>query len=283
MLAHGESNYHLVIAAYAVFIAEIEIYGREIHETGSAASRSDLEHVGLDVLYDVIRVESAVFALHGLEGLRGLVVYVFDHFFREVVRRVVPVRDAGVTLHYVVAVRQYEFQLSVLYECLGAELLAFDIFHPDLEQLKAMVAKSVAVKERIVTEDPLEHGIRKALNLGHTAGHAFESMALAAGKPVLHGFAVAWGLVCELYLSATRCGFPTERLYQVAQFVKETYGTFAFTCMDYDRLYELMTHDKKNTAGVINFTLLGGVGDIRINQQTSRDDIFEMLDYYRES
>ena len=168
-------------------------------------------------------------------------------------------------------------------EAMLVELLAFDLEHPDLEHLKEMVAKSVAVKERIVTEDPHEHGIRKALNLGHTAGHAFESMALATGKPVLHGYAVAWGLACELYLSATRCGFPTERLYQVAQFVKETYGTFAFTCKDYDRLYELMTHDKKNTAGVINFTLLGGVGDIRINQQASKDDIFEMLDYYREN
>lgn len=163
------------------------------------------------------------------------------------------------------------------------ELLRFDIEHPDYEALKALVAKSVSIKERIVTEDPHEHGLRKALNLGHTAGHAFESLAMAENRTVLHGYAVAWGLVCELYLSATRCGFPTERLHQVAQFVRETYGIFTFTCKEYDRLYELMTHDKKNTAGVINFTLLGAVGDIRINQQAGKDDIFEMLDYYRES
>ena len=163
------------------------------------------------------------------------------------------------------------------------ELLRFDLERPDLEQLKQMVAKSVSIKERIVTEDPHEHGLRKALNLGHTAGHAFESLALAENRTVLHGYAVAWGLVCELYLSATRCGFPTERLYQVAQFVRETYGRFDFTCKEYDRLFEFMTHDKKNVAGVINFTLLGAVGDIRINQQASKDDIFEMLDYYREN
>ena len=162
------------------------------------------------------------------------------------------------------------------------ELLRFDIEHPDYEALKALVAKSVSIKERIVTEDPHEHGLRKALNLGHTVGHAFESLAMAENRTVLHGYAVAWGLVCELYLSATRCGFPTERLHQVAQFVRETYGIFTFTCKEYDRLYELMTHDKKNTAGVINFTLLGAVGDIRINQQADKDDIFEMLDYYRE-
>lgn len=162
------------------------------------------------------------------------------------------------------------------------ELLRFDIEHPDYEALKALVAKSVSIKERIVTEDPHEHGLRKALNLGHTVGHAFESLAMAENRTVLHGYAVAWGLVCELYLSATRCGFPSERLHQVAQFVRETYGIFTFTCKEYDRLYELMTHDKKNTAGVINFTLLGAVGDIRINQQAGKDDIFEMLDYYRE-
>ncbi len=162
------------------------------------------------------------------------------------------------------------------------ELLRFDLDHLDYAALATMVGKSVAIKERIVAEDPHEHGIRKALNLGHTAGHAFESLAMAENRTVLHGYAVAWGLVCELYLSATRCGFPSERLHQVAQFVSKTYGSFAYTCKHYDRLYELMTHDKKNTAGHINFTLLGAVGDIRINQQASKDDIFEMLDYYRE-
>ena len=163
------------------------------------------------------------------------------------------------------------------------ELLRFDIHQPDLDALSALVAKSVAIKERIVAEDPYEKGIRKALNLGHTVGHAFESLALATGHPVLHGYAVAWGLVCELYLSATRCGFPSERLHQVTHFVRETYGTFNFDCKQYDRLYELMTHDKKNSAGRINFTLLGAVGDVRINQQTTKDDIFEALDYYREN
>lgn len=162
------------------------------------------------------------------------------------------------------------------------ELLRFDIHEPDLNALSALVAKSVAIKERIVAEDPFEQGLRKALNLGHTVGHAFESLALSDGRPVLHGYAVAWGLVCELYLSVRRCGFPSARLHQVTQFVRETYGIFNFDCKQYDRLYELMTHDKKNSAGRINFTLLGAVGDVRVNQQVTKDDIFEALDYYRE-
>lgn len=163
-----------------------------------------------------------------------------------------------------------------------AELLAFDLEHVDYAHLQRLVADSVAVKERVVQEDPFEKGIRKALNLGHTAGHALESLALAEGRTVLHGYAVAWGLVCELYLSTRRTGFPTDKLRQTVQFVKDHYGVFTFDCTQYETLYAFMTHDKKNTAGVINFTLLGDVGDIRIDQQTDKQEIFEMLDFYRE-
>ena len=163
-----------------------------------------------------------------------------------------------------------------------AQLLRFDLENVDYGLLADMVATSVAVKERVVAADPHEKGLRKALNLGHTAGHALESLAMEEGRTVLHGYAVAWGLVCELWLSVVRCGFPTELMRQVAQFVRETYGQFVITCKEYDRLYEYMTHDKKNTAGSVCFTLLGGVGDIRLDQHASRDEIFEMLDFFRE-
>lgn len=164
-----------------------------------------------------------------------------------------------------------------------AELVRFDLDAPDLDALQQMVAHSVSIKEKIVTEDPTEKGIRKALNLGHTAGHAFESFALAKKEPVLHGYAVAWGLICELYLSAVRTGFPQDKLRQTLHFVKANYGVFAITCKDYEQLYAFMTHDKKNQGGIINFTLLGGIGDIRINQSASKDEIFEMLDFFREN
>lgn len=95
-------------------------------------------------------------------------------------------------------------------EDMWKELITFDLANPDLKHLQQMVADSVKVKERIVEEDPHEQGIRKALNLGHTFGHAFESWALKR-KPILHGHAVAFGMICELYLSATHTGFPTER------------------------------------------------------------------------
>ncbi|MGM9698903.1 MAG: 3-dehydroquinate synthase [Prevotella sp.] len=161
------------------------------------------------------------------------------------------------------------------------ELVTFDILNPDLDQLRNMVADSVKVKQRIVEEDPHEHGIRKALNVGHTIGHAFESFALKR-KPILHGYAVAYGMVCELYLSARKAGFPTEKLHATVRYIIEHYGKMQITCNDYDELIELMTHDKKNTAGTINFTLLAGIGDIRINQTATKEEIIEALDYYRE-
>ncbi len=164
-----------------------------------------------------------------------------------------------------------------------AELLRFDISTPDYAMLQILVAKSVNVKEQIVNEDPTEKGIRKALNLGHTAGHAIESLALKEGRTVLHGYAVAWGLLMELYLSARKCGFPAKEMHQMEAYVKEHYGKFLYECKHYDMLCDFMSHDKKNQGSNINFTLLGGIGDIRINQTASMEEIEEMLDYYRES
>lgn len=163
-----------------------------------------------------------------------------------------------------------------------AELVTFDLDTPDLSQLQRMVADSIKVKERIVEADPHEHGIRKALNLGHTMGHAFESFAMRRGTPILHGYAVAYGLISELYMSARKTAFPTDRMHQTVRFIRENYGTLNITCDDYPTLIELMHHDKKNTSGIINFTLLGNVGDIRINQTANEEEIKEALDFFRE-
>mgnify|MGYP004511494095 FL=1 len=163
-----------------------------------------------------------------------------------------------------------------------AELVTFNLDNPDLSQLQRMVADSIKVKERIVETDPHEHGIRKALNLGHTMGHAFESFAMRRGTPILHGYAVAYGLISELYMSARKTAFPTDRMHQTVRFIRENYGTLNITCDDYPTLIELMHHDKKNTSGIINFTLLGNVGDIRINQTATEEEIKEALDFFRE-
>lgn len=189
-----------------------------------------------------------------------------------------------------------------------ATLLRFDIGCPELTVLQQMVADSVAVKQRIVDADPLEKGLRKALNLGHTIGHAFESFAMNYGRrisqktetgeenskttseakankaitPIPHGYAVAYGIVCELYLSCVKTGFPQDIMRQAVRYINEWYGRMPLTCDDYETLFELMTHDKKNTAGTINFTLLSSVGGIEIDQTATKQEIFDALDFYRE-
>lgn len=164
-----------------------------------------------------------------------------------------------------------------------ASVMLFDIDTMNYSYLNSLVGQSVAVKERIVEEDPKEQGIRKALNFGHTIGHAFESLSFLKMRPILHGHAVAAGIVSELYLSHKQCGFPMEKLSQVVYYIKEYYPALFFDCTDYDTLYELMTHDKKNEGGIINFTLLKNVGDVRINQSVTKEKILESLDFYRES
>jgi 3-dehydroquinate synthase len=163
------------------------------------------------------------------------------------------------------------------------KLLGFNLDNIDLEKLRPLLEISVGIKQKIVAEDPYEQNIRKALNFGHTIGHAFESFSYERNSPVLHGFAVAYGMVCELYLSYVRLGFPKEILTKIIHWTKEVYGKYPLSCKHYERLYELMTHDKKNTDSSVNFTLLAGVGDIQINQIIDKKDIFDALDFYQEN
>ena len=161
------------------------------------------------------------------------------------------------------------------------DILNFDLDNIDLVKLSKLLDNSLRVKEEFERQDPHEQGIRKALNFGHTIGHAFESLACEQEHPVLHGYAVAWGLLCETYMSLS-CGFPKEQLLQLRQIIKDFYGFYIINCKDYERLYHFMTHDKKNEATNINFTLLAGIGEVRLNHTASKEDIFEALDFYRE-
>ena len=156
---------------------------------------------------------------------------------------------------------------------------AAPIQHDDLlERLR----QSVQVKADIVARDPNEQGERKALNLGHTVGHAFESLAMQHGKPVPHGYAVAWGLVTEAVLSHLLLKFPSNDVYLLGNFVRDNYRDFPFTCDDYDDLLALMRHDKKSHDGEISCTLLASIGDYRINQTLTPGDVTAALDILRD-
>ncbi len=161
------------------------------------------------------------------------------------------------------------------------ELKDFDLKNIDYQKLQEIIRHSVAVKEYFVANDPTEKNIRKALNFGHTAGHAFESLAMEQKRPVLHGYAVALGMITELFLSVKVCGFNQNECNELTRWLLSIFGKLQIKESDFTRLFELMTHDKKNEAGRINFTLLPETGRIEINQNCGKEQIFEALEYFR--
>lgn len=163
------------------------------------------------------------------------------------------------------------------------DLLKAKVSDMDPDHLLKLLEESVLVKKNVVDNDPEEAGMRRALNLGHTAGHAFETLALERKSPIPHGFAVAHGLVTELVLSHLLLKFPSDELHRFAAYVNETYGPFEFTCDDYPRLLSYMSQDKKNrSADHINFTLLKEIGDVKIDCIVAPDDIRNALDITRD-
>ena len=144
------------------------------------------------------------------------------------------------------------------------------------EYMLELIRRSVTIKNEIVSQDPREQGPRKVLNFGHTIGHAIESLSIMQGSPLLHGEAVALGLVAELYLSVKEKGFPEEVYREVRDFVKQHYPPYPL--MDHvDTLYELMLHDKKNERWGVNFTLLSGIGEFSLDNYCSKDLVVEAL------
>ena len=162
-------------------------------------------------------------------------------------------------------------------DLLWDQLLQYDLDTMPLDTLAPMIEQCVAVKERIVRKDPHEEGLRKALNLGHTFGHALEEISLGT---MPHGYAVVYGLIAELYLSVVKLGCPKEPLQQLTQLMLHYYGKPQCKCSDRDALIALMQHDKKNErAAEINCTLIRSVGQPVINQVITPDEANEALEY----
>jgi len=148
------------------------------------------------------------------------------------------------------------------------------------DDLLILIKKSVSIKEYFVKNDPYEANIRKALNFGHTFGHAIESYFLNSDKDLLHGKAVAFGMIFELFLSNKKCSFPINQLIDISEYITNIYGKLEFTKDNYEAFYELMQHDKKNDKAEINFTLLSAIGKAEINQKATKMEIFESFDFY---
>ena len=155
------------------------------------------------------------------------------------------------------------------------------INNPDA--LGEAVEKCVDIKDDVVEQDPTEKGLRKVLNFGHTAGHAFESIRILKGMPVTHGKAVAHGMLVALILSHKLLSFDSKEVNLFASFLKKYYGQPLISCKDTSLAIEKMNSDKKNRKyGEPAFTLLKEIGVPEINCVPSQKDISEALEFYLE-
>ncbi len=153
-----------------------------------------------------------------------------------------------------------------------------------IESFANLIQRSVEIKNNIVNQDPYESSLRKALNFGHTIGHAVESYSLEGeNKALLHGEAVAVGMICEAYLSYRKKWLKEEELQAITNFLLGIFPAFVLNEMTFHRLIELMRNDKKNQGNTINFTLLKGIGHAVVDQTCNATEIIDALNYYREA
>jgi len=149
-----------------------------------------------------------------------------------------------------------------------------------VDNLSEYIYDSVNIKHQIVVSDPTEKGNRKALNFGHTIGHAIEGFLLTNNQTVPHGYAVGWGMLVESNI-ALKLNLISVVDYKVIEaIIQSVYPTCPVSSSEIDNLLELMLNDKKNSGSHINFTLLNSLGSFIINQDVPEECIIECLEEF---
>lgn len=158
-----------------------------------------------------------------------------------------------------------------------------DLSKLTLNDLDALIYESVEIKQIIVTKDPQEIGMRKHLNFGHTLGHAIESYFLSNTNKenLLHGEAIAIGMILECYISAELLQFSKDDLKQITSVINSIYSHVTINTSDYDAIIELLKYDKKNTHGNINFVLLEAIGQPKNDCLVDNTLIVRAFEYYK--
>ncbi len=150
----------------------------------------------------------------------------------------------------------------------------------DLDYLQILIKESINIKLKIIKSDPFEKGLRKALNFGHTIGHSLETYFSSKNIDILHGEAVAIGLISELFLSNKVFTFNFMKLFEITEYLATYFPSYKINYDDYNEILNIMHQDKKNRNDEIRFSLLERIGKIHINQICSNEDIFQSLNFY---
>lgn len=159
-------------------------------------------------------------------------------------------------------------------------LLSKDYFDWEEKNWQDIITRSINIKNRIVSEDPYENGLRKILNFGHTIGHAIEGQYLNTEKPILHGNCVAAGMICESYLSNQKLMLSNSDLRKITSYLIEIFPEKIELLSHGKELIERMISDKKNYKGNIMISTLSSIGDCLYNQKFDKDDILKSFEYY---
>jgi 3-dehydroquinate synthase len=157
-----------------------------------------------------------------------------------------------------------------------------DLSKIDYADFDQIIFDSIKIKNEIAIQDPNEKGIRKALNFGHTLGHAIESYFLEneTKKTLLHGEAIAIGMVLESYISLRKKLISENEYLEIKTVINTIFDQVVFEEKDINPILELLIHDKKNEYGTIKFVLLDGIGKIIMNQEVENELIMAaFLDY----
>lgn len=153
----------------------------------------------------------------------------------------------------------------------------------NFDEFDDLIEESVAIKAKIVAEDPKENGIRKALNFGHTLGHAIETFFLEdpTKERLLHGEAIACGMILESYLSFKKQILSFEEYLEIKNQIQNIYEQISFNQNDISEIIKLLVHDKKNEFGIVQFSLIDRIGNCLINQTIDNPIILEAFEDYK--
>ncbi|MDL5050203.1 3-dehydroquinate synthase family protein [Oscillatoria amoena NRMC-F 0135] len=143
----------------------------------------------------------------------------------------------------------------------------------------SLVGRSALLKWRVVQQDPQEKGMRKILNAGHTIGHAIETWFLADHNTILHGEAIAAGLICESKIACSKNLLTERELNDISRYLITVYGKLQLPDQAHE-IVQLCYQDKKNKDNTVLMALLDGIGRARWDVEVSMDEMADSLTYY---
>lgn len=143
-----------------------------------------------------------------------------------------------------------------------------------------LLRHSAEFKSSVVQQDATEKGLRKILNAGHTIGHALESHFLKSGNRILHGEAVAAGLISEAFIAKNQKLIADEEIGQIAAYILKLYGKLELHEKDYAQIAALCIQDKKNKGNTVLAVLPEGIGKARWDCAVSEEEIVGALAFY---